>query len=544
MQEYDFNVDYCPGVRNYIQNALSRSDYRKAPVPRLPAGNKGKTPAPTESSELLLASGVQADEWMDRLKQEYRVRPYFADVLAALGGSDPPENDCRKQRAKPPKRAREFTLGDDGLIRQRATGKLGVPTLLRLAILQEAHDSPVGGHFGAQRTIALEQREFYWKGLAQDVERYVRGCAACHRAKSSNEMPFGLLQPLEIPRRRWQWINVGFITKLPQTTTAPGELPIYGGNDTIITFIDALTKRAHWVATCEKSLTAERFVEIFTNSFFKLHGLPDAIVPDRDPRFTAGFRQHLTKLWGTRTAMSTAFHPQTDGQAEKANDIAERYLRTFAAANERHWDRPLALAEFSYNCHVHKATGMSPFEADTSENPRMPLDVMAAASRRPGGEAIAVSFATKMNDILQQLTDALRVSQAAMVDAANKTRRPHDFQLGDHLLLGYANAAGSGVVGEENGPRLSRALQQRFTGPHRLLQDRGGNAFELNIPDHLCVSRTRNVCEFKRDQVDHSRPQAPPPPVHVTKSGQAEYEVERIVSWREKDGCYLIFNLF
>ena len=164
------------------------------------------------------------------------------------------------------------------------------------------------------------------------------------------------------------------------------------------------------MATCEKNLTAERFAEIFINSFFKLHGLPDAIVSDRDPRFTGGFWQHLTKLWGTRTTMSTAFHPQTDGQAEKANSIVERYLRTFATTNERHWDRLLALAEFSYNCHIHKATGMSPFEADTSENPRIPLDVMAAASRRPGGEAIAVSFTTKMNNILQQLTDTLKIT--------------------------------------------------------------------------------------------------------------------------------------
>ena len=82
-------------------------------------------------------------------------------------------------------------------------------------------------------------------------------------------------------------INVDFIAKLPMTT--PGELPTYGGNDTIITFTDALTKRAHWVVACEKTLTAERFASIFLDSYFRLHGLPDAIVLDRDPRFTGGF---------------------------------------------------------------------------------------------------------------------------------------------------------------------------------------------------------------------------------------------------------------
>ena len=264
------------------------------------------------------------------------------------------------------------------------------------------------------------------------------------------------MQPLEIPQRRCERINVDFITKLPGTTL--GELSARGGSDAIVTFIDALTKRAHWVATCEKSLTAERFAEIFLDSYFRLHGLPDSIVSDRDPRFTGDVWQHLTKLWGTRTRMSTAFHPQTDGQAEKANSIVERYLRTFAAANERDWDRLLAMTEFSYNSHVHKAAGLSPFEADTTENPRMPLHVIAAAFRRPGGEALAISFATKMSDILQLLTDALKVSQAAMTDAAKKTRQPHSFQPGDsvflntrYLPLGYANAAGDAVVEKENG---------------------------------------------------------------------------------------------
>ena len=106
-----------------------------------------------------------------------------------------------------------------------------------------------------------------------------------------------------------------------------------------------------------------------------------------------------------------------------------------------------------------------------------------------------------------------------------------------YLSLGYANVAGE-VVESESGARPSRALQQRFTGPHRLLQARGDNAFELDIPEHLRLSCTRNVAEFKRDQVDHSRPQAPPSPVHIAKkSGQAEYEVDRIVGWRERDGA-------
>ena len=155
-----------------------------------------------------------------------------------------------------------------GLSASVQPAKLGTPTLLHPEALREAHDSPLGGHFGTQRTAAPVQREFYWKGLAQDFQRYVRGCATWHRAKPSNERPFGILQPLEIPQRRWQRINVNFTMKLPETVS--GELPIYGGNDTIMTFIDALTKRAHWVVTSEKDLMAEHFAEVFMNSYFRL----------------------------------------------------------------------------------------------------------------------------------------------------------------------------------------------------------------------------------------------------------------------------------
>lgn len=147
---------------------------------------------------------------------------------------------------------------------------------------------------------------------------------------------------------------------------------------------------------------------------------------------------------------------------------------------------------------------MSPFEADITENPRMPLEVIAAASRRPGGDSIDVRFANKVSDISQLLTDAVKISQTAVTDTVNKTQQPHNFLPGDsvflntrHLPLGHSNATGHGdAVEKENGTRLSRALQQWYTGTRRHLLTLGENAFELDIPEHLRISRTRSVAEF------------------------------------------------
>ena len=202
------------------------------------------------------------------------------------------------------------------------------------------------------------------------MKNYARGCATCARTKPTNQKPYGLLQPLEIPEERCRRINIDFITKLPTVD----------GYDTI-TFIDALTKRAHWVATTEKGLTAEKFAEIFTESFI-LHGLPDVIVSDRDVRFTGDFWRHLMGVMGTKLSMSTAPHPQTDGQAEKANSIVERFLRAYTSDEQRDWAKHLPLAEFAYNASRQQSIEMSPFEADIGHIPRMPLDAIVATSRR------------------------------------------------------------------------------------------------------------------------------------------------------------------
>ena len=212
---------------------------------------------------------------------------------------------------------KQFTLEEDDLIRQRATGKLGVPAIMRPDVLREAHDSPVGGHFGAQQTTALVQRKFYRKGLAQDVKRYVRGRAACHRAKPSNKKPFGLLMPLGVPRRRCERINVDFMTKLSMTT--PGELPTYGGKNTIITFIDALRKRTHWVAACEKTLTAVRFASIFLDSFFRVAW------PTRCHRLKPGRPVHRRFLATPKKALGNADEdvnrfPPPNGRTEEEGE--------------------------------------------------------------------------------------------------------------------------------------------------------------------------------------------------------------------------------
>ena len=125
---------------------------------------------------------------------------------------------------------------------------------------------------------------------------------------------------MEIPKLYWEQIAIDFIVQLSLTRQ---------GNDTIIVFTDRLTKRAHFQAM-HTTATVPEVAKIFFNTIFKDHGIPKVIVSDRDAKFTSHFWKSLFNQLGTKLAMSTAFHPQTDGQTERLNRTLEDILRIYA----------------------------------------------------------------------------------------------------------------------------------------------------------------------------------------------------------------------
>ena len=134
---------------------------------------------------------------------------------------------------------------------------------------------------------------------------------------------------METPQQRWKQIAIDFIVQLLLTRQ---------GNDAIVVFTDRLTKRGHFQAM-HTSATAPEVAKIFFNTIFKDHGLPKTIISDRDAKFTSHFWKSLFGQTGTKLAMSTAFHPQTDGQTEWLNRTLEEMLRIYATYNQDTWDK-------------------------------------------------------------------------------------------------------------------------------------------------------------------------------------------------------------
>ena len=176
--------------------------------------------------------------------------------------------------------------------------------------------------------------------------------------KSDNRAKAGLLQPLEIPSGKWAHVTTDLVTDLPESN----------GFTAIIVFVDKLSKMVH-LAGCKKEVTTMEYAQIFVDNVFWLHGLPEVIISDRDPRFTGKFWQSLFDLLGTDLRFSTAFHPQTDGQSERMIQTLENFLRPYVERHPQTWSQYLALAEFAANNTVNVATGYSPFFLNSGDPP-------------------------------------------------------------------------------------------------------------------------------------------------------------------------------
>jgi len=226
----------------------------------------------------------------------------------------------------------------DGMIYR--IGRLMIPTDLKLKnlIVQEFHDSKVGGHARNTKTIARIYNQFYWPKMEEEIKTYIRNCSICQQAKVDQALPNGLLQPLPIPQQIWDDISLDFITHLPSSHDF----------STILMVVDRHSKFGHFIAL-KANFNSKVVAKAFINHVAKIHGFPRTIVSDRDRIFISSFWQHLFRDQGTTLATSFAYHPQSDGQTEVLNKTLEMYLRFYVFENPKLWYSMLPWAQFWYN---------------------------------------------------------------------------------------------------------------------------------------------------------------------------------------------------
>ncbi|KAL0561256.1 hypothetical protein IC582_001678 [Cucumis melo] len=247
----------------------------------------------------------------------------------------------------------EFSISSDGgLLFER---RLCVPSdsAVKAELLSEAHSSPFSMHPGSTKMYQDLKRVYWWRNMKREVAEFVSRCLVCQQVKAPRQKPAGLLQPLSIPEWKWENVSMDFITGLPRTLR---------GFTVIWVVVDRLTKSAHFVPG-KSTYTASKWAQLYMSEIVRLHGVPVSIVSDRDARFTSKFWKGLQTAIGTRLDFSTAFHPQTDGQTERLNQVLEDMLRACALEFPGSWDSHLHLMEFAYNNSYQATIGMTPFEA-------------------------------------------------------------------------------------------------------------------------------------------------------------------------------------
>jgi len=200
---------------------------------------------------------------------------------------------------------------------------------------------------------------FAWPKLKHSVQQYVQSCEVCQQAKVEHVKSPGLLQLLAVLDRAWKVVSLDFIEGLPKSQ----------GKDTILVIIDKFSKYAHFLPLTHP-FTALSVAQLYFSQVYKLHGLPEAIISDRDRIFTSALWQELFRLSDTQLLMSSSYHPQTDGQTERLNQCLEAFLRCSIHSCPSQWHKWIPLAEYWYNTTYHTALGLTPFEVLYGHPPR------------------------------------------------------------------------------------------------------------------------------------------------------------------------------
>ena len=304
-----------------------------------------------------------------------------------------------------------------------------------------------------------------------------------------------------------------FIIGLPQTKKM----------GSILVVVDRFSKYATFIPA-PHGCKATEAANLFFKNIVKLWGLPIDIVSDRDSRFTGRFWTTLWKLMGTQLNFSTSYHPQTDGQTERVNQILEEYLRHYIAANQQNWVDLLDAAQFSYNLHRSASTGKSPFEMVLGQQPMTPNEI---ARERGGGRCpAAYRVAHEREQLMLEAQDCLAKAVQRMKKYADEGRRFLEFQVGDKVMLKLTPQVWKRITKRQ----VHKGLIQRYDGPFEVLRRVGKLAYLLELPERYQVHPVFHVSflkPFYEDPVEPERSVLRRP--HPTVRTQFDKEAEAIL---------------
>ena len=370
-------------------------------------------------------------------------------------------------------------------------------------ILQEVHDSPVGGHPRISNTWNLINRRYYGPRLRKFVENYVKGCAKCQESKVITHLKRAPLQPFDtyVTEGPFQYVSMDLITDLPRSNNY----------DAILTIVDQGCSKAAKFIPCRKTIDGLGIATLYFRHLFPIFGIPKRIISDRDVRFTSTFSKAVCDATGIYQNFSTAFHPRTDGQSERMNQWVETYLRNFVNGQQNNWSNLLPMAEFAHNSWKHERSKYSPHELMTGSIP--------SAKITPLNDTVPTTQSR-----LIELADARSNAQISLQKRITCSRVSRTLELNQKVWLYGRNLRTKAPT--------KKLAPQRY-GPFKVIQKISSVNYRLELPRSM--GKIRNVFHIDllipfNETNEYGQAFSQPPPELI--DGEEEYEVEEIIKHR------------
>jgi hypothetical protein len=275
----------------------------------------------------------------------------------------------------------------------------------------------------------------------------------------------------------------------------------------------------------KKTITATEVADILIDAVFTCYGFPAGIVSDRDPRFTSEFWSELCYYAKVKRRLSTAFHPQTDGQTERQNQTLQEYLRAFCSECQTEWAKRLPIAEFAYNNAYRNDLNTSPFYTVLGYHPSFRYD--AGDSAFEGEVPAAKERIQRIHDLRESFQKRLEQASQSRAIYYNKKHQPMKFKKGDLVLVSTKNLRTRSA---------SRKMTQRFMGPFRVDEPVGTQAYRVHLPTTMRIHNVFHVSALEPYQRREGEQEILPLPELV--EGEEEYEVEEVLAKQRRQGAY------
>jgi hypothetical protein len=395
--------------------------------------------------------------------------------------------------------------GDDNGVWKAGTALVVTrPLENRQNILERYHDSPTAGHPGIWKTTRMVREDYWWPTMKEDVKAYVQGCLKCQATKTITRRNTPPLVPI-VPTHTLPFatITMDFITKLP----------VSGGCDSILTVTDHDCTKAVILVPCKEQMTTEEFLELYREKVFPYTGLPQKVISDRDVRFTSTLFKELCKQLAIDQNMSTAYHPQTDGQSERTNQTVETILRLYCNQEQDNWREWLPVVQYIINSRPSATTKQSPYELWMGFVPR---------THQPVRPSKLPHFEKRKQELLharEAAQEAIRHAQ----DLLRKETKFRQYKKGEKVWLEGRNIKTT---------HPTTKLREKRFGPFEVTEVISEVVYRLNLPLNWKIHDVFHAALLHpctQTDINKTRYEEPPPDVI---EGHEEWEVEQIVKTR------------